>query len=400
MNEHLDQMPSGFFRLSKDYFILSTNKTLLNILSYNQAELVGKFVHTIFSNSSSAFFQLHFYPLITEKNRVEELYIELKSKSGKIIPVLLYANSLHNGEMLCNVVPITKRNQYIDQLLEAKKIAEKRLTEKNELNAQLKLTLKRLEEKQEELLKVNLENHQYKKETKKELELAKKIQETTLTKAFDNHHLQIDSHYKASSELSGDIYGFYQINEYQYGIILLDVMGHGISSALITMSLETLFQRLITKGVATDLVIQELDNHLHSYFDNNEEAWHYCTAIYLFVDTENQTIEYINAGHPPALYVETSGQLKELQSSTPPLGSFKGIEFRTTKFTYTQGARILLYTDGVSEPLEHGHLSDILKAYTADSLKTLKDKLMESLEREGEEYYKNDDQCFILMDLK
>lgn len=75
-------------------------------------------------------------------------------------------------------------------------------------------------------------------------------------------------------------------------------MGHGVSSALITMSLQSMFQKLISKGVAPDMVLKELDQFLHNLFQNNEDAWHYCTAIYLNIDISEQTIEYINAGHP------------------------------------------------------------------------------------------------------
>lgn len=399
MNTQLNRLPAGFITLSKDCEIMSINHTLLKLLSYDSDQLVGKSVHTILSKTTRPFFQLIFYPLITEKKEAEEINLDLMSKSGEEVPVLLYASMETSGEITCVTVPINKRNAYEDQLLMDKKGAEDSLEEKKKDNSQLKLALNKLEEKQEELLKANKQNLKYKIDTQRELELAKKIQETSLTDPIDNEQVQIESYYNASSELSGDIYGFYQVNEHQYGVILLDVMGHGISSALITMSLESLFQRLISKGFATDLVMKELDDHLHALFSNNEDAWHYCTAIYLFIDTKKQTIEYINAGHPPAFYQDNNGNQKELHSSTPPLGSFEGIDFNTTMFTYSKGARILLYTDGVSEPLDGGKLHSLFEESTAIPLLPFKGTLIDAL-NEGNDYYKNDDQCFILIDLK
>src|SRR5207237_656495 len=125
-------------------------------------------------------------------------------------------------------------------------------------NADLEIALKTLKTKQEELLELNKQNQKYKIDTKRELELARKIQEISLSDPITNEHIQMETFYKASRDLSGDIYGIYQIDQHRYGIMILDVMGHGISSALITMSLHSLFQRLISKGFTADIVMNEL----------------------------------------------------------------------------------------------------------------------------------------------
>ncbi|MCT2536950.1 SpoIIE family protein phosphatase [Aquibacillus koreensis] len=400
MDQQLNLLPSGFFSLSTNYEILAVNHTLLQLLEYEKEQLIGQTIHTILSKSTSKFFQLMFYPLMTSKQKVDEMYLELKSKKGHDIPILIYATSDKNKVITCVIVPITKRNEYEDQLLEAKKVAEERLIEVNKVNHQLKTALRNLEEKQEELLKVNSQISKYKMETQKELQLAKNIQETSLTEKIDNNHIQIESYYNASSELSGDIYGFYQINEHQYGVILLDVMGHGISSSLITMSLGTLFQRLISKGVPTDLLMKELDEHLHGLFYNNEEAWHYCTAIYLFIDTNKQTIEYVNAGHPPGLYHGSNDAQKELFASSPPIGSFEGMYYQTNTFNFVKGSRILLYTDGVSESHRRVSLNEMLKKHISIPIDDFKQHLLAAIQTDNNQEGPHDDQCFIIIDLK
>src|SRR5699024_11199550 len=152
--------------------------------------------------------------------------------------------------------------------------------------------------------------------------------------AISNENIDIDSHYQASRELSGDNYGFYQINEHQYGAILLDVMGNGISSALISMSLHPLFQRLITKGFASNIVIEELDKYLHSLFHHHQDSWHYCTAICFVIDTHKRTVQCTNAGHPAAILQNAYGDQQEFPSISPPIGAFKGMDFQTTTYTY------------------------------------------------------------------
>ncbi|MCM3412343.1 SpoIIE family protein phosphatase [Metabacillus litoralis] len=399
METNVNNIPGGYLTLSPNFKILSVNQTLLQFIHYDSEQLIGQSIRSILSKSAQAFFQFAFYPLIIQNKRVNEMFLELMSHTGEEIPVLMYATK-ENGIITCMFVPNKKRNEYENQLLEAKRIAEERLVEKEKMNADLKKVLLKLEEKQNEIIMMSKENDKYKIDTQSELKLAKKIQETTLTEAINNKDLQIESYYRASNELSGDIYGFHQINEDQYGIILLDVMGHGISSSLITMSLVTLFQQLISKGLPPEQIMKALDDKMHSLFENEEEAWHYCTAVYIFVDIKKQTIEYINAGHPPAIYLDSKGVQRELKTQGPPIGTFKDIQFKNSVFSYTKGARILLYTDGVSEPLEQDRLSLLLQQHASAPLHVFKEELLKTLQDEGNDYEKSDDQCFILIDLK
>ncbi len=403
MDEQLKQAPCGFLTLTNDGQILSINDTLLQTLNHSSDELIGQHINVILTNSARMFFQLYFTPLLSAKHQVEEMYLSLNSKSGEELPVLMNANLKKQQDeqvITCIIVPMRKRNEYENQLLIAKKKAEDAFKEKEQANLKLEIALKNLEANQKELLEVNKQNQKYNLDTYRELQLAKKIQEQSLTKALSNDSIQIESYYKASSGLSGDIYGFYKVSENQYGIILLDVMGHGISSALITMSLQSLFHRLISTGVSADMVMKELDSHLHTLFRTNESVWHYCTAIYLFIDTKAQTIEYVNAGHPPLLYQEPDGKQLELYASSPPLGTFKDMDFKTRTFSYKKSSRVFLYTDGVSEPLEPTLLSSLLTEHAALSLIQFKEKVLQSLDEKKVADHKKDDQCFILIDLK
>ncbi|WP_227936940.1 SpoIIE family protein phosphatase [Alkalihalobacillus deserti] len=403
MDEQLNEAPCGFLTLSDEGIIVSINQTLLKLLGYRLDQLLGQNINCILSVPAQMFYQLYFFPLVKVEKQVEEMYISLLSKMDEEIPVLLNARrSDHEGVPLneCVLMPMHKRNEFENELLKTKKEAEEALAAKNKANAELEIVLQTLQKKQEELLDLNQQNQKYKIDTEKELELARKIQETSLTAPIQNEHLEVESFYKASSDLSGDMYGFYQIDSHRYGIIILDVMGHGISSALVSMSLHSLFQRLISIGFSPEIVMKELDHHLHDLFQNNDEARHYCTAIYFLIDTNKQEIEYINSGHPPAFWQDPNGIQHELFSMTPPVGLIEGIKFKTNTFTYTKGGRLLLYTDGVTDPLGFNHLQSILKENQKDSLAELKDRILKSLHHKEHTYHKNDDQCFILVDFK
>jgi phosphoserine phosphatase RsbU/P len=403
MDEQLNDAPCGFLTLSENSMMLSINHTLLKLLDYHVDQLRGSHINSILTVPARIFYQFYFVPLIKLENLIEEMHLSLQTSNGKEIPVIMNAlPRKENGKNVidCVLMPMRNRSKYENELLTAKKEAESALIAKHKANADLEDALNSLKQKQEELLKLNKQNQAYKVNTKRELELARKIQITSLTDPIINESIHIEAFYEASNELSGDIYGFYQLDEHRYGVILLDVMGHGISSALITMSLHSLFQRLIATGSNIEDVMKELDTHLHKLFQSNDEAWHYCTAINLLIDTHKQEIHYINAGHPPAFWQHPNGNLHELKSTTPPLGTFEDTLFKTNTLTYNKGGRLLLYTDGITDPLGEKHLYTLLMENSSQSIYTLKEKIIHSLKDQNHPYLKSDDQCFIIIHLK
>lgn len=402
MDEQLNNAPCGYVTLTDEGFISSINQMLIRVTGFEYEQLIGQHFNTILSVPARMFYQLYFIPIIKAEQKVEEMYMSLSSKSGEEIPVLINARvkkEKDGSTVDCVIIPIRKRNEYENELLIARKNAENALTERDKANQELEETLHKLEEERKKLLNLNKQNQTFKTETEKELQLAKKVQENLLTRPIVTEQVEIQAYYQASQELSGDIYGFYQINPYQYGIILLDVMGHGISSALVTMSLHSLFQRLILTEVTAEVVMKELNDHLHTLFQYNDEAWHYCTAMYLVIDTDTQEISYINAGHPSAVWQEADGRLHLLPSSVPPLGTCDGITFETKSFFYKKGGRILLYTDGVSDSIKMEELSSLFRKNTNLSLTGLKNKIISSLKEETPSDSR-DDRCFILINFK
>lgn len=403
MNEQFNRLPAGLLILSKEGIILSMNRTLLELLAHGEDQVVGQHINVILAPSAKAFTQLYFFPLILGKQKVEEMYLALLDKHGKEVPVLLNATLDQQSEdqvITCMMIAMKNRNEYENQLILAKRFAEDGFDEISQMNAKLEHTLEVLEKKEQQLLKVNRQNERFKVNIQNELTLAKKVQAKSLPLETSHDRIETASYYLASGELSGDIYGFYQINDHQYGVIILDVMGQGISAALITMSLQSLFQMLINKGATTDVVMKELDDHLHTLFKNNQDLWHYSTGICLMIDTKKQTIECTNAGHPPAIFQTSTGEQVELGATSPPIGTFEGMSFKVETMTYDEGSRILLYTDGISEALPPNRLHAILRENSSESLSDGRDRILQSIQDNGEKQVKEDDQCFIFIGLQ
>ncbi|WP_241242743.1 SpoIIE family protein phosphatase [Paenibacillus whitsoniae] len=181
-----------------------------------------------------------------------------------------------------------------------------------------------------------------------ELSLAKQVQQNVLSKPFANDQVQVTVKYVPSSELAGDFYAWYPIGANRFGIILLDMMGHGIASSLVCMYIYSFLKDTLTGISELDGVMQELNRRMMQLHWADNLMNYYFTAIYLVVDTDARTIEYVNAGHPAGLAL-VDGKVQKLDIGCCALGLFDHIQVTTGSMTYEREARLVLYTDGLAE---------------------------------------------------
>jgi sigma-B regulation protein RsbU (phosphoserine phosphatase) len=179
-----------------------------------------------------------------------------------------------------------------------------------------------------------------------ELDLAKQVQRSVLSQPVDDDNVKIEAIYQPSFELAGDFYAWYKISENKYGIILLDMMGHGISASLVCMFISSVLQDTIKQKTEPEQVIAELNRYMNQLFMTDKLVNYYFTAIYLVLDTENQTIEYVNAGHPPGL-VFMDDEVKLLDQSCCAVGFFTNMSINKGVLQYRNPIQIVLFTDGL-----------------------------------------------------
>ena len=143
-------IPCVYFSASSDGYIVHANDSLCRYLKCHRDELVGKKLETIFTLSTRIFQQTHLYPLLQLKGNAEEIYITLKSKDGSDVPMLINAERIEeNGQISFYFagISVSKRKKFEDEIISAKKAAEKALNE----NVELKAAKKELEQHAEEL---------------------------------------------------------------------------------------------------------------------------------------------------------------------------------------------------------------------------------------------------------
>ncbi|MFD2611813.1 SpoIIE family protein phosphatase [Paenibacillus gansuensis] len=230
-----------------------------------------------------------------------------------------------------------------------------------------------------------------------ELELAKQVQHGVLTPALLERNIKIDAIYQPSQELAGDLYAWYPVDEDRYGIILLDVMGHGISSSLVSMFIASMLRDIITTLAKPEKVIQELNRRMNLLYVPGHFVQYYFTAIYILVDTNRKTIEYVNAGHPAGFLLSPDGQCRSLSQGSSAVGFFETIEVTPGLMEYTDRAKILLYTDGILEQLDPEE--DQIEAMSRLAVQHADSSLEQIRERFFTGQEKQDDMCFVMIDL-
>ncbi|MED1434860.1 fused response regulator/phosphatase [Bacillus mycoides] len=248
-------------------------------------------------------------------------------------------------------------------------------------------------------LKSELNWHKEQEENlRNELDLATQVQRNLLSSPLREDHIKIEASYLPSFKLAGDMYYWYKIDENRYGIILLDVMGHGVSASLVCMFISSVLRESIKCLIDPELVIKDLNKYMTLLHNENDNIPYYFTAIYLVVNTENRTIEYVNAGHPSGYVLVDEENIIELDRGSCAIGFFDEIKVEKTVIPFEKNAQILLFTDGVLESIANDEFE------SEEKLRTFTERKWGDLEEEIEGFYKeeqkktqSDDMCLIMI---
>ena len=124
----LDHAPCGFLRFGDDGTILAVNLTLAEILGYSRVELAGWHIQKILPSGGRVFYHTHLFPMLKMHGVADEIYIALHTKDGREIPMLLNGvRREREGRVVndCIVMRMLQRKRYEEQLLEARREAER-----------------------------------------------------------------------------------------------------------------------------------------------------------------------------------------------------------------------------------------------------------------------------------
>ncbi len=158
-------IPCVYFATSNDAVIIEANDSLCHVLGYSRDELIGRKLESIFTLATRIFQQTHFFPLLQLKGHAEEIYITLRARDGSDIPILINATRKENGEQTqlhFAGITVSKRKKFEDEIIAAKKAAEKALLENTSLKAAQEELQQHAAELDTQIALTNLRNQELK----------------------------------------------------------------------------------------------------------------------------------------------------------------------------------------------------------------------------------------------
>jgi sigma-B regulation protein RsbU (phosphoserine phosphatase) len=158
----------------------------------------------------------------------------------------------------------------------------------------------------------------------------------------------IDWHYEPTGELAGDSFGYHQIDDDHLAIYLLDVCGHGVGAALLSVSAINAIRTSGIKGVDfrdPGAVLGGL-NEAFPMERNNDM---YFTIWYGVYHAPTRTLRHASAGHPPALLLHPEHGIKEVNEPGMITGFMPETVYVSSSLEIPPGARLIVICDGTYE---------------------------------------------------
>lgn len=162
--------------------------------------------------------------------------------------------------------------------------------------------------------------------------------------------VRVSSHYLPSQELAGDSFDYRWIDDDHLIAYLIDVSGHGIGPALLSVSVHNLL-RSGSLPLRTLLAPEQVLAELNRLFQMEKHDGNYLTMWFGVYEMSSRTLRYASAGAPPVLAFspDTSSTATELPADGQPLGMFEDATYSSHSYSVLPGHRILLYSDGAFE---------------------------------------------------
>ena len=155
-----------------------------------------------------------------------------------------------------------------------------------------------------------------------------------------------------SSSLGGDAFGYGPERDGSFGICLLDVCGHGVGAALLSISVLNVIRAESLPGVNFSDPGEVLAG-LNSAFPMEKHGEMFFTAWAGIYDPSTRRMRFAAGGHPPAILVLPDGSTSVLAGKGPVIGACDGMKFPPQEIGIPAGARVFVFSDGAYEIQKH-----------------------------------------------
>jgi serine phosphatase RsbU (regulator of sigma subunit)/anti-anti-sigma regulatory factor len=236
----------------------------------------------------------------------------------------------------------------IDRAAESGRVVRERdalLENLREQNAKLEYSLLRLHEAFGQL-------HQQEEALESDLQKAQRVQRTFLPTGFPRTPgFEFFGYYAPCDQLGGDFFGTLPLADGRTGLYLVDVAGHGVSAAMITVTFRELMRggRLAARNDALFSDPAAVLSYMNeALLEEKFEPPIYVAMLYGVIDPRTGEVSVASAGHPAPILV-SNAQSSAVDAEGTVLGTTATVNYTATTLKLNPGDALLFYSDGLSE---------------------------------------------------
>lgn len=236
------------------------------------------------------------------------------------------------------------------------------------------------------------------------LYLAQEIQQALLPRKCPNiDGLDIAARSLYCDETGGDYFDFIGNDNKQLNVVIGDVSGHGISSAILMASVRAFLRQRVHLPGNLSRVLSDVNRQLVT---DVEDSGNFMTLFYLRIDPVKRCMNWIRAGHDPAIFYNPFlDRFTDMHGKGPALGITGQAVFEENEKTgLTPGQIIVLATDGVWEARNNegdmfgkGHLYHIVRQNRNAVAEDILGKCFQSLEEFQTDAVREDDITMVVI---
>ena len=238
-----------------------------------------------------------------------------------------------------------------------------------------------------------------------ELRLAREIQQALTGGRFPEiGRARFCARYIPTTGLAGDFFEVIRIDGNQTGVLICDVMGHGVRSALIVAMLRGLLEKQHSLAADPGAFLHGLNDGLHTILERAGTTM-FATAFYGVIDCAADSFRYACAGHPGPIVGGPDGPRQiatERNQKGPGLGLIRDSAYPTTTLPLSDIRRILLFTDGIietenqsGEPFSEERLAELVGRNSGNPLDDVLDGILAGALDFAEARHFDDDVCLL-----
>jgi phosphoserine phosphatase RsbU/P len=246
-----------------------------------------------------------------------------------------------------------------------------------------------------------LAEERVKQRMEEELNIAREIQASLLPRKLpENGWFRVAGWSVPSHQVGGDYYDIKQINEDLWSVVVTDVSGKGVSSAILAALLQGAFV-LASEGT---LDIERMMERVNHFLNDRTEGEKYATAFYCTISNDG-VLRWANAGHVTPFLVRAGGAVRALNTTGMPLGMLPTACYAVEMERLAPGDKIVAYSDGLSEAqngegrfFEASRMKELLRTHAAGNYRELHGVLREEVEQFTRDAVQTDDITLVVME--